>query len=212
MVGEAVNPELIKRRMWLDYQRACTDPLCERLGCVHELMDKLVDPELDLHKFLQDAVDLIRARLYINKVTIGLKNQDDGIYRYEVMAGLEESEWKAHLGLSYVYDQFVSQDVYKYEEISKHTRLYLAEDNPYANGEDQTYSRELMLQSKRRSLEDTIEGDYIDTLVFGKKDDLIGWIEFSGMSNGKFPDGQTIRCIELMASVVAIAISLLGSR
>ena len=211
MVGEAINPELIKRRMWLDYQRASNDPANARLECVHGLLDELSDPGMELERFLWDAANTISSKLCINQVTIGLKDPKDGLYRYKAMCGLKDSEWEAHKRLSYTRELFDVQDVYKYKEISKHTRLYLAEDNPYAAGEDDTYDKEVMLQSKRNSLEDTIEGDYLDTLVFGRNDELIGWIELSGMNNGKFPDGQTLISLELLASVVGVAIALLGS-
>jgi hypothetical protein len=210
MVGEAINPDIIKKRMWLDYHRACSDPVCERQECVHELLSKLMDPSIDLHKFLQEAVDILHTKLYLSEVTIGLRHSDAS-YKYEVMAGLQESEWKAHQRLSYVHDQFVSKEVYKYEEVSALTRLFLVEDNPYAIGEDETYQKDLTLLSKRKSLEDFIEGDYIDTLIIGAEGELWGWIEYSGMDNGKFPDGQTIKSIELLASVIAVAIRLLGT-
>jgi hypothetical protein len=48
MVGEAVNPELIKRRMWLDYQKASSDPTNDRIGCVHLLMPSLTGIALAL--------------------------------------------------------------------------------------------------------------------------------------------------------------------
>ncbi len=212
MVSDAINPEIIKRRMWLDYQKASNDPGNDRLECVHELMDKLVDPSMDIQRFLWDAANTISTQLGIKEVTIGLKDTKDGLYRYEAMSGLEDTVWEAHKGLTYARDQFDTQDIYKYKEISKHTRLYLAEDNPYAVGEDGTYRKDLMLQSKRNSLEDTIEGDYLDTLVFGKGDELLGWIEFSGLKSGKFPDGQTIITIELLASAVGVALTLLSAR
>lgn len=208
MVSDAVNPEIIKRRMWLDYQRATSDPANERIECIHGVLDKFVDPDLDINAILQETANTIATKLFINEVTIGLKDPDDGLYKYVVMHGLEDSEWEAHKTLSYTREQFDSQEVYKFKEISKHTRLYLAEDNPYGAGEDATYSKELMLKSSRKSIEDAIEGDYLDTMIYGKNDELLGWIEYSGMNNGKFPDGQTIKCIELVVSGIAIVLSL----
>src|SRR5512137_1913390 len=154
MIGEAVNPELIKRRMWLDYQRVSNDPANDRLECVHELMDELVDPTMELERFLWNAANHISSKLAISQVTIGLKDPKDGLYRYQAMFGLEDSEWEAHKKLAYTKDQFDTQDVYKFKEISKHTRVYLVEDNPYAEGEDNTYRKDLMLGDKRTSLED----------------------------------------------------------
>jgi len=202
-----LNPEIIKKRMWLAYQYACSNPANERTDCVHALITKLADPDFDKHMFLQEAADTINAKLAIKEITIGLRSPSDGLYRYEVMSGLSDSEWEAHKGLSYKREDFYSQDVYKFMQISKYTRLLLAEDNPYANGEEATYERELMLQSKRKSLDDTIEGDYLDICIFGKGDDLIGWIEISGMENGRFPDTETIKCLELLASVIGVALA-----
>jgi hypothetical protein len=205
-----INPEIIKKRMWLAYQYACSNPANERTDCIHDLITKLANPDIDMHLFLQEAADTINARLAIKEVTIGLKSPSDGLYRYEVMSGLADSEWKAHKGLSYTRDDFFSEEVYKSMQISKYTRLFLAEDNPYANGEEATYERDIMLQSRRKSLDDTIEGDYLDVCIFGKGDDLLGWIEISGMENGRFPDTETVKCLELLASVVGIVLSRHG--
>ena len=202
-----LNPEIIKKRMWLAYQYACSNPANERTDCVHALITKLADPDIDMHMFLQEVADTINAKQAIKEITIGLRSPSDGLYRYEVMSGLSDSEWDAHKRLSYKHEDFYSEDVYKFMQISKYTRLLLAEDNPYANGEDDTYERDLMLQSKRKSLDDTIEGDYLDISIFGKGDDLLGWIEISGMENARFPDTETIKCLELLASVIGVALA-----
>jgi len=202
-----LNPEIIKKRMWLAYQYACSNPANERTDCVHALVTKLADPDIDMHTFLQEAADTVRTKLAIKEITIGLRAPLDGIYRYEVMSGLSDSEWEAHKRLSYRHEDFYIQDVYKSMQISRYTRLLLAEDNPYANGEEATCEREVMLQSKRKPLDETIEGDYLDICMFGKGDDLLGWIEISGMENGRFPDTETIKSLELLASVIGIVLA-----
>lgn len=202
-----VNTEIIKKRLWLAYQYACNNPANDRTDAIQALVTKLADPEADMHAFLQDAADTINSDLGVKEVTIGLKSPSDGLYRYEVMSGLTDAEWDAHKILSYKQEDFYSQEVYKHMQISRFTRLLLADDNPYANGEEATYERELMLQSKRKSLDDTIEGDYLDICIFGKGDDLLGWIEISGMKNGRFPDAETIKCLELLASVIGVALA-----
>lgn len=206
MGSTAVNPELIKKRMLFDYQCSCSNP-CNAIDCIHELIAELADPDLDMHRFLHDAANTICTKLCVNEVTIGLKDPKDGLFRYQVMAGLEESEWEAHKKLAYSLDQFDNPALYKYMKISKYTRLYLAEDNPYGEGEEETYSKPLMLLSNRKSLEDTIEGDYLDIYIYGKGDELKGWLEISGMNNGKFPDIQTIKVVEMLASVIGIALA-----
>ncbi|OGS43497.1 MAG: hypothetical protein A3K76_00065 [Euryarchaeota archaeon RBG_13_57_23] len=207
MPAETFPPELIKRRLWLDYQYASSNP-SNPLDCIHNIINELADPNLDLQKFLHDAANTMAERLCINEVTIGLKDAD-GVFRYKVMAGLEDSEWEAHQKLSYTLDQFDDPSLYKYKQIGKYTRLYLAEDNPYREGEEETYSKPLMLQSSRKSLEDTIEGDYLDIYIYGNNDELLGWIEISGMKNGKFPSSETIKVVELLASVIGVMLTRL---
>lgn len=202
-----VNKEIIKKRLWLAYQYACSNPANERMDIVHSLIVKLADPTIDMHTYLQEAAETIHNKLGIKEVTIGLKSPQDGSFKYEVMSGLTDTEWAAHKTLSYKLEDFYSQEVYKSMQLSRYTRLLLADDNPYANGEEATYEREVMLQSKRKSLDDTIEGDYFDVLIFGRGDDLLGWIEFSGMANGRFPDTETIKCLELLASVMGVALA-----
>jgi len=202
-----VRPELIKKRMWLAYQYACSNPSNERTDCIHAMINNLADPNLDMKNFLQEVADAINNKLGIKETTIGLKDGSDGLYRYVVMSGLTESEWEAHKILAYKYEDFYSQNVYKFMQISRYTHLSLADDNPYAEGEDATYEKDLMLHSKRKGLEDTIEGDYLDVMIYGKGDDLLGWIEISGMKNGHFPDVETVKCLELLASVIGIALA-----
>ncbi len=209
MGGQAINPEIIKKRMWLDYQYSCNNP-SNAIDTVHELINELADPSMDVHKFLHDAANTICTKLFIKDVTIGLKDPSDGLFKYQVMAGLEDSEWEAHKKLSYSLDQFDNHALYKFMKISKYTRLYLAEDNPYGTNEEETYSKPLMLMSARKSLEDTIEGDYLDVLIYGKGDDLLGWIEISGMKSGHFPEVETLKCLELLASVMGIALARHG--
>ncbi len=210
MGGPAINPEIIKKRMWLDYQYSCNNP-SNAIDTVHELINELADPAFDMHEFLHDAANTICTKLFIKDVTIGLKDPSDGRYKYQVMAGLEDSEWQAHKKLSYSLDQFDNPSLYKFMKISKYTRLYLAEDNPYGSNEEETYSKPLMLMSERKSLEDTIEGDYLDIYVYGKGEELLGWIEISGMNNGKFPDIQTIKVVELLASIIGIVLAHPGA-
>jgi hypothetical protein len=207
----AINPDLIKKRMRLAYQYACSNPANERMDCVHNLITKLADFDIDMHKYLQEAADAICEKLGIQEITIGLRSPSDGLYRYEVMSGLSEAEWGAHKSLSYRLEDFFNSPVYKYMQISRFTRLLLAEDYPYANGEEATFEKDVMLQSKRKSLDDAIEGDYLDILIFGEGDDLLGWIEISGMKTGLFPDVESIKCLELLASVIGVALTQHGA-
>ncbi|MCJ7489570.1 MAG: hypothetical protein MUO87_05450 [Thermoplasmata archaeon] len=160
-----------------------------------------------MSEFLQSAADVIRDKFWIKEVTMALRNRSDGLYRYEVMSGLSDASWEAHRQLAYTLEQCEDPELYTSAQISNLTRLFLVEDNPYGKDEESTFNRELMLQSSRKSLDETIEGDYIDVRILGKGGALLGWIELSGTTDGKFPDVHTIKCLELLASVLGIALT-----
>ena len=63
------------------------------------------------------------------------------------------------------------------------------------------------MNSLRHSPEDCLEADYIDVHIFGGKDDLVGWIEASGTLTGKLPDVNAIRWMEMIASILGVALS-----
>ena len=207
MVDKTIDSELIKKRMSLGYQYDSANPANERLDCVRSLISALADQQLSMPEFLQSAADVIRDKFWIKEVTMALRNRFDWLYRYEVMSGLSDTSWEAHKQLTYTLEQCEDPELYKSAQISNLTRLFLAEDNPYGKDEESTFNRELMLQSSRKSLDETIEGDYIDVRILGKGGALLGWIELSGTTDGKFPDVHTIKCLELLASVLGIALT-----
>jgi len=207
MESKIIDPELIKKRMGLSYQYDSANPANERLDCVHSLIEALADSQLSMSEFLQSAADVIRDRFWVKEVTMGLRSRSDGLYRYEVMSGLSDASWEAHRQLAYTLEQFEDPERYVFAQISNRTRLFLAEDNPYDKDEEGTFNRELMLKSSRKSLDETIEGDYIDVRILGKGGVLLGWIEISGTTDGKFPDVHSIKCLELLASVLGIALT-----
>ena len=207
MESKIVNPDLLNKRMCLSYQYDSADPAHERIDCVRSLIAVLADQRLTMHDFLQKTADDIREKFWVKEVTIGLKSRSDGQYRYEAMSGLSDSSWEAHRQLAYTLQQFEDPELYKPTQISNLTRLFLAEDNPYGEREEGTFNRELMLKSSRKSLDETIEGDYVDVRILGQGGTLLGWIEISGTTDGKFPDVHTIKCLELLASVLGIALA-----
>jgi hypothetical protein len=118
--------------------------------------------------------------------------------------------WAAHNKIAYTYDEVTDSRKYKPITISHHTQLFLAEDNPYGEDEQDTYSEHLMRQFKRKSATDSVEGDYIDLFLYGPQDEILGWIEISGTWDGRIPDARTIRCLEIVASILGIAVTRHG--
>lgn len=204
----AVNPDEVARKLRLDYLYSQKDQSQKVLDGVQVLLGHFQRHEFSLDEFMNDLLNLMRRRLWLRETTVALLDTKDGLYRYRYQSGLRKEAWDAHAPLSYRAADLVNPAVYRGKEISKITTLFLAEDNPYGQGEDGTYSRPVMLQSKRLSVDESIEGDYFDTWMIGKGKEIVGWIEFSGTTSSKLPDGTTLKWIELLASLASVAVLL----
>jgi len=193
--------------MRLDYSYAKGDRNLRIMDAVQSLFFHLHAGKVDTKSLLNDAANLINRQFSIREVAIGLKSGADGKYRYEALVGYRKESEEAHRKLAYSYNEMYDEAKYKGTVLSKYTRLFLAEDEPYAPGEETTYSRPMMLKLRRKAIEDSIEGDYLDTNIYGSGDDLLGWIEISGTNGWKLPDITTIKWIEVIACVIGSALS-----
>lgn len=171
------------------------------------LFDHIQRPEADLNALLQEAASFLARQFSLREVTIGLRGQD-GLYRYEALVGVREDAEKAHKRITYTAADFSDDGKYKGTWLSKNCKLFLSEDIPYADDEKNSYSRQLLLGSKRKSLTDCIEGDYIDIYIRGHGEDIVGWIELSGTVTGELPDVGILRWAELVGSILGCAIRL----
>jgi hypothetical protein len=202
-----VSPDDVARKLKMDYSRAAKDEADRYLDCIQQLSGEIVKPKHDSRQLVDFAAKLIFKQVHIKEVAIGLRSASDGRFRYVAMQGMRANIWAQHAGLSYTHDTFFSNSKYRGTLISKLTKLLLAEDEPYDEVEKKTYSEHLMRSSKRRTPEDSIEGDYLDTLIYGIDGGLIGWIEISGTWDDKLPSARAIRAIETIANLMGIALS-----
>jgi len=195
----------VARKIKQEYAYGRKEAGMRGLDSIHGLIKQLMEDDPDLNEVLRTTAKTIYSQFNIKEVSIGLRCQD-GLYRYSAMYGLRDDTWAAHQKLSYNSEQLMDPSTYKWTDISHHTKLFLAEDNPYTANEARTVSEHLMQRSKRKTADDSIEGDYFDIFVYGPKDEILGWIELSGTWEGKFPDARTIRSLEIVSSVLALAI------
>ena len=203
----AVSPDDVARKLKMDYSRAAMDDADRYLECVQQLSGQIVKPKHDSRQLVDFAAKLIFKQFHIKEVAIGLRSASDGRFRYVAMQGMRVNIWAQHTGLSYAHDTFFSNSKYKGTLISKLTKLLLAEDEPYDEMEKKTYNEHLMRSSKRKTPDDSVEGDYLDTLIYGIDGGLIGWIEMSGTWDDKLPSARAIRAIEIIANLMGIALS-----
>jgi hypothetical protein len=126
------------------------------------------------------------------------------------MTGMHPNVWESQRKRTYRAEDFEhSCETYKYGEISDLTRVYLQEENPlYSEEEKKLVQRPALLGSRRMSSNDTLEADFIDTLVYGPGRTLLGWIEYSGTVANEFPQPAVIRQIEGYAAVLGAAVAI----
>jgi hypothetical protein len=201
-----IRQDEVERKLKLEYLYGERDRNRKLLDELHTLVSHIYDRKTNTKALLQEAADMIHKQLLIREVTIGIRSNSDGKYRYEVMAGLRPDAWKAHEGIVYAHEEFHDQSIFGGRWISKHTKVFLAEDEPFLEGEEDTFNRPILLKAHRRSVDDCIEGDYLDVDITANDGNMLGWIEISGTREGKFPDSTCIRWLELIASILAITL------
>lgn len=209
---ERVSYKDIPDKISFDYRHGVGDPNQKALDGLQSLLSHLRDPQINIDDMLLEAANFISRQFRIETVTIGLRDPKDGLYRYRAMVGLRDDAIKGHEQIEYRREEFFDDELFKGYDISKHSRLYLAEDNVLTEKERNAFNRPVLLTMKRTSTSDTMEGDYIDTRIWGTKDELLGWIEISGTRTMKLPDAATIKWVETVALIIGAALISIGSR
>jgi hypothetical protein len=200
-----VNPKEVALRMRLDYSRGVKDHTTRALEAICDLCWKLEQPQLTADSFVRDAAELILKLFGIESVAIGVRDPKDRLYRYKAVVGLEKDKADGYSDLVYTREQLLNSSTYPSHEISSHTRLFLSEEHPYAEGEEFTYRRPGLIGMKRRTVSDSLEADYLDILFNEPDGDILGFIEISGTRLRKLPDAATIRWIELIGALLGVA-------
>ncbi len=196
----------IPLRLKFEYSHTLKDQTQKSLESIQRLLEHFTRPVMDVKELMQQIADNISKQFGIDDVAIGLKSPEDGKYRYVAHCGLREEAIQSRSKIAYTVDDFYKDGAYNGTFISKYSKIYLAEDNEYKDIERMAYNRPLLLGLKRRSLNDSLEADYIDSLIFGLNEELLGWIEISGTRTGKLPDAATIRWVETAAALIGVAL------
>lgn len=196
----------VARKLKQDYALGGRDPGIRHLDSLHSLVKYLVQTNPKLDEMLRETARLIYNQFSIKEVSIAIRSNSNGLYRYVAQHGMRANVWAAHSKITYTAADLKDTSKYRPFVVSHSTNLYLAEDNPYGPEEMDTFSEHMMKQSVRKSDTDSIEGDYIDIFFYGPRDEVLGWIELSSTWDNKIPDAATIRYLELVASILGIAV------
>lgn len=200
----------IPGRLKYDYLHGMREQTHRCLDGLQCLLAHFREPRMDAGGILTEAANIISRQFGIDNVAIGLKDPD-GLYRYKAMVGLRDLALEGHKQIAYRKEDFFENPHFRGTDISKQSRIYLAEDNVLTEEEKTTFNRPVLLALKRRTVKDSLEGDYIDTKIWGRNEELLGWIEISGTRTMKLPDATTVRWVETIASLVGAALLSSGS-
>lgn len=213
MLGEkrnslrSISPNEVANRLRHEYAHCESDLECKRLDAIVRVLRSLQRQPFNLDEFLTNTAQFIYRQLNIQSLSINVK-EIDGKFRYHAFAGLRKSSEDALRKCVYSEQELFDPSKYPSTTISPYTKLFLAENNPYASGEEETYNRPLMLKQKRNDLDDSIEGDYLDILIYDGGNEICGYIEISGTKEGKLPDAKTIKWLEVTGSIIGFAIQM----
>jgi|YelNatPaOPRAMG01_1025707.scaffolds.fasta_scaffold06713_7 hypothetical protein len=213
MVGEnrntlrIISPDEVANKLRYDYAHCESDLECKRLDAIVRVLRGLQKQPFRLDEFLNETAQFIYRQLNIQSLSISVKDVD-GKFRYHAFAGLRKASEEALKKCVYSEHELFDPSKYPHTTISVYTKLFLAENNPYAPGEEETYNRPLMLQQTRKEIDDSIEGDYLDILIFDSKNEVCGYIEISGTKDGKLPDAKTIKWLEVTGSIIGFGIQM----
>ncbi len=203
---ETSTHEDIAKKMKLYYLHGTREPNQRTLEVILKLMEGLRAKNPDTREIIEEAANYIHDQYRLRWVAIGTKSAKDGIFRYESLVGFRDEAMLARKRQTFKAEDFLQDARYKGWPISDYSKMYFEEDKPYSDGAESTFNRPALLKSKRHSPEDALEADYLDVHIFGPDKELIGWIETSGTITGKLPDVQTIKTIEIIASIVGAAL------
>lgn len=212
MPEPTVDPDTVKRTLKFNYMKVKGESVSRTMDGFSNLLSHFLKRPMDVRKLMQDATNFIQRNFKLRWTMIGLRSPSDGLYRYEFESGMRDEAWAQHRKKAYKLEDFTTYTDYKGADISRLSRIYLQEENAlFKEDAEKGLNRPALYNARRLSPEDALEADYIDTLILGPGEQLLGWIEYSGTLAGKLPDAVTIRCIETISSILAAGLVSAGA-
>ena len=197
----------LTRKLREQYSSVSQDENEMIIDAVRMFNAELLDTD-DIDLVLQKAGELVFSVFGFKEVLIGTRGKN-GLYRYKEIIGHSKKAEEAIVDAEYRIEEMACSEDFPCIRVSNFTEICLKEDVPDDEMEIKQYNRPDEIRKERTSLEDMMEGDYIDVFIYGAEDVMLGWIEVSYPSNGKFPTRETLRGLELLASVLGIALHYL---
>jgi len=202
----SLTTEEISRAMRAEYAQWSKDGTQKVISGIQELLTVARSDRLDLAKLYEKSLEIAHQQFRFRWLTLGTKGRD-GLYRYDSFVGLREDAIKARKRETFRREDFGGTGKYFGRKISDQTTIYLEEDKPYTNGAEETFNRPALIHAQRHAPDDSLEADFVEVHIYGGNDDLVGWIEASGTTAGKLPSVDSIKWLEVIASIIGVALS-----
>ncbi len=203
-----IPPMEVASKMRIDYQHGARDLGTKAIEAVGPLLARIASQDVDLSSLYKDCAAVVNRDFGISSVGICAWTPPTQQFRFKAIVGMRSDAEAVYEKLWYTRKDVLDEHTYPSHEISKQTKLYLSEDHPYAPGQESTFMRPGLIGLKRRSATEALEADYLCTYFYGRKAEMLGWLEYSGTRGGKLPDSTTIKWIELIAHLLGVATSL----
>ena len=172
------------------------------VGALIDFLQRARSPGHSGPVIILECAKLIHRFFEFREVAIAIKDKD-GLFRYKTCIGFRDDAEQARMKITYTLFDLTDQDTFPGVAVSKSTFFQLIENKPFREGEEDTFNRPSLLGMERKNQKDMIEGDYIDTYIYGPNKDPLGWIELSGTREGRLPSRAAIKWIELIAKMIA---------
>ena len=174
------------------------------IDIIHSVMESARNNKLSIYEILEKTGRIIHRSFGFREIGIGLKSRKDGLYRYEYLFGFRPDIEKNYRNVEYTHQEMTSQEKFPYIRIGKYAELDPLEGFP--EEEIALLNRPAIFNRTRENYEDFLEGDYMNILMHGNNNELIGWMDLSLTPDGKLPPRTTIRWIELLANICGLII------
>jgi len=203
MVKIAIDPQQAKH-IRQKYSPVPQDEDERIIDNLEQVTDKFLSSDKGLEYLLHEIAILIHRRFEFKEVAIGLLDFD-GKFRYKVMQGFTSASEAARKSLAYTKADMAGDS-------ERFPSIPIGHASEFLNGETLPeefgiYNRPSQLAKHRESPDEFKEGDYIDTFLYGRHKEMVGWIEVSGTKDGKLPERSTLFWLEMIASVLGLLVA-----
>jgi len=149
---------------------------------------------------------MIYRSFNFKEVSIIIKGEKDGLYRYVSLLGFRKEAEDAFKRIAYTYEEAMDTNKYPTIKFSKFSEFNIEDGTTLEEDELLTFNRPILLTEERKSNDELLESDYFTIYILGYKAEILGFIEFGDPRDKKFPQRSTIKWIELIGSILGFII------